>query len=125
MPNISVDFGTATGRIKPLHGVNNAPVRFGGRGNFENFVEVGFPFVRTHDAALTSAYGGPHTVDILAIFPDFDADENDPASYDFHLTDEYMEHILASGAKVFYRLGNRIEHESKRYGSLPPKDYGK
>ena len=34
-----------------------------------------------------------------------------------------MENILASGTGVFYRLGNRIEHESKRYGALPPKDY--
>ena len=80
---------------------------------------------RTHDASFTPAYGGPHTVDILAIFPDFSRDENDPASYDFDLTDEYMGHILAAGTKVFYRLGNRIEHESKRYGSIPPKDPAK
>ena len=36
-----------------------------------------------------------------------------------------MESILAAGTKVFYRLGNKIEHESKRYGSLPPADYEK
>ena len=32
---------------------------------------------------------------------------------------------MAAGTEVFYRLGNKIEHESKRYGSIPPKDYAK
>ncbi len=127
MPNIHVDFRRNTGTIKPMHSVNNGPVAAPahGLGNFDDYAAAGFPMARTHDASFAPAYGGPHTVDILAIFPDFDADENDPASYDFDLTDEYMESILASGTKVFYRLGNRIEHESKRYGSLPPKDYAK
>ena len=127
MSQIHVDFHAATGRIKPMHSVNNGPTMPQNHsfGNFEDYRAAKFPFARTHDASFTPAYGGPHTVDILAVFPDFDRDENDPASYDFDLTDEYMEHILASGTKVFYRLGNRIEHESKRYGALPPKDYAK
>lgn len=127
MAQINVDFQTITGRIKPMHSVNNGPIvpQAHSFGNFDDYAAAKFPLARTHDASFTPAYGGPHTVDILAIFPDFDADENDPASYDFDLTDEYMENILASGTKVFYRLGNRIEHESKRYGSLPPKDYAK
>ena len=33
--------------------------------------------------------------------------------------------IEAGGAKIFYRLGSRIEHEVKKYGTLPPKDYKK
>ena len=127
MPQIRVDFQNVTGRIKPMHSVNNGPIvpQAHSFGNFEDYAAAKFPLARTHDASFTPAYGGPHTVDILAIFPDFDKDENDPASYDFDLTDEYMENILASGTKVFYRLGNRIEHESKRYGALPPKDPAK
>ena len=127
MAQIHVDFQNRTGRIKPMHSVNNGPIvpQAHSFGNFDDYAAAKFPFARTHDASFTPAYGGPHTVDILAIFPDFDRDENDPASYDFDLTDEYMESILASGTKVFYRLGNRIEHESKRYGSIPPKDYAK
>ena len=127
MPQIRVDFQNITGRIKPMHSVNNGPIvpQAHSFGNFEDYAAAKFPLARTHDASFTPAYGGPHTVDILAIFPDFDKDENDPASYDFDLTDEYMENILASGTKVFYRLGNRIEHESKRYGALPPKDPAK
>ena len=127
MPRIHVDFQQQTGRIKPMHSVNNGPIvaRAHCFSNFDAYAAAGFPMARTHDSSFTPAYGGSHTVDILAVFPDFEADENDPASYDFDLTDEYMEHILSAGTKVFYRLGNHIEHESKRYGSLPPKDYAK
>ena len=127
MANIHINFQNHIGQIKPMHSVNNGPIvpQAHSFGNFEDYAAAGFPMARTHDASFSPAYGGPHTVDIIAIFPDFDADENDPASYDFDLTDEYMENILASGTQVFYRLGNRIEHESKRYGALPPKDYAK
>ncbi len=127
MSQIQVDFQRRIGLIKPMHSVNNGPVvsPAHGFGNFEDYAAARFPMARTHDASFTPAYGESHTVDILAVFPDFDADENDPASYDFALTDEYMEHIHAAGTGVFYRLGHRIEHESKRYGAIPPKDPAK
>lgn len=123
--SITADFSKITGRIKPMHSVNNGPAGSRGSGNFKLFSEAGFPYARTHDASFCPAYGGAHTVDVIAIFKDFDADENDPASYDFALTDEYMENIMSTGTKVFYRLGNKIEHESKRYGSIPPKNFEK
>ena len=122
---INVDFSRPVGQIKPMHSVNNGPASTRGLNNFEAYREAGFPFARTHDAAFCPIYGGQHTVDIINIFPEVSKDENDPASYDFDLTDEYMENIMAAGTKVFYRLGNKIEHESKRYGSIPPTDYGK
>ena len=59
------------------------------------------------------------------IFTDFDRDVDDPDAYDFQLTDEYMRVIELSGAKVFYRLGSKIEHWSKKYNTLPPKDFHK
>ena len=119
---VSADFSAVIGTIKPMHSVNNGPASIRGNGNDSYFRDAAIPFARNHDANFAPAYGAPHTVDILAIFPDFDADENDPASYDFHLTDEYNERIMNAGTKVFYRLGNKIEHESKRYGAIPPKD---
>ena len=85
--NISVDFSERVGPIKDMHSVNNGPAGGRGIGNFDSFREAGFPHARTHDAAFAAAYGGSHTVDIINIFPNFDADENDPASYDFVLTD--------------------------------------
>lgn len=123
--HVSADFTAAIGKIKPMHSVNNGPASLRGSSNADYFADAAIPFARTHDANFAPQYGAPHTVDIISIFPDFDANENDPASYDFHLTDEYMEKIMSTGAQVFYRLGNKIEHESKRYGALPPKDFAK
>ena len=90
MPQIHVDFQRRIGVIKPMHSVNNGPLvpQAHGFGNFEDYAAAHFPMARTHDASFSPAYGESHTVDILAVFPDFDADENDPASYDFDLTDE-------------------------------------
>lgn len=123
--NVNVSFDDIIGKIKPMHSVNNGPAGNRGNTNDKWFAEACIPYARNHDANFAPAYGAPHTVDIIAIFPNFDADENDPASYDFHLTDEYNARIMSAGAKVFYRLGNKIEHESKRYGAIPPKDFGK
>ena len=110
------------GKIKPMHAVNNGPAHHYGTANFELFKAAGIPFARNHDASFASAYGGSHTVDISAVFPNFDADVNDPASYDFPCTDKYVSECFSVGAKVFYRLGNRIEHEVKKYHIYAPKD---
>ncbi|MBO5021618.1 MAG: hypothetical protein J6D52_13220, partial [Clostridia bacterium] len=78
------------------------------RGNFDAYKEAGFPYARNHDAAFCAGYGGEHTVDITAVFPDFDADPYDPASYDFACTDHYSARIMEAGTEVFYRLGQKI-----------------
>ena len=128
MAKITVSFNQAAGRIKPMHAVNNGPARAGSdqtRGNMDTWIAAGIPYARNHDAAFCAAYGGEHCVDIGNIFPDFDADVNDPASYDFLLTDIYCQTIMDGGTKVFYRLGNKIEHWAKKYGTLAPKDFQK
>ena len=131
MTNISVNFQNRTGSVKPMHAVNNGPAFRSHKplgeqiSNVPLFREAGIPYGRTHDAAFCATYGGEHTVDVHAIFRDFDADPTDPASYDFACTDEYMKAFEAAGTKVFYRLGAKIEHEVKKYGTLPPKDFHK
>ncbi|MBQ9089347.1 MAG: hypothetical protein IJY46_11285 [Lentisphaeria bacterium] len=128
MANISIDFSNITGRIKPMNAVNNGPVKSRSdqsRGNFCEYSMLNIPYARIHDANLCYSYGGPHCADIHAIFPDFNADENDPASYDFHLTDEYLSNMRAAGTQVYYRLGASIEHWSKKYDILPPPDFAK
>ena len=129
MKNINVNFSKNIGEMKIMHAVNNGPVwkktadqRIS---NIEAYKAAGFPYARNHDASFYSEYGGEHTVDVHAIFPNFEADPYDPASYDFHLTDEYSQLIKDSGTEVFYRLGSKIEHTSKKYGTLPPKDFKK
>ena len=128
MSLVTVNFDVVTGTIKPMHAVNNGPIKSGyeqHRSNFETFQAAEIPFARNHDASFESAYGGEHTVDVHAIFPDFDADPYDPNSYDFFYTDEYTATILEAGTEVYYRLGTKIEHGGKKYGTLVPKDFGK
>ncbi len=123
---MKIDYSRKLSAIKPMNAVNNGPsfTRNADQnsGNLADYAAANIPFARTHDASFWSRYGGEHTVDVHLIFRNFDADPYDPASYDFDLTDEYMEMIQAAGTKVFYRLGSKIEHESKHYGILPPKD---
>ena len=129
MNNIKVDFSKAMGKVKPMHSVNNGPVyKFASDQritNIDAYREAGIPYARTHDASFYATYGGEHTVDVNFIFTNFDRDPYDPASYDFTLTDEYMRVIIHGGAKPFFRLGSKIEHWSKKYNTLPPKDFNK
>lgn len=120
---IRIDFSRETGVIKALHGVDNAPVR--PNGQQKEFREAGIPFVRTHDTA--GMWGGTHYVDIPNVFPDFNADENDPASYDFTFTDAYLKPLVEAGAMPFYRLGVTIEnyYKIKAYHIAPPEDFRK
>ena len=143
MARVKVDFRKKTGSMRIMHAVNNGPVgRIKGRAfgwnepeveteghvdgqNIYEFMMAGIPYGRTHDASFYPGYGAEHTVDVANIFRNFDADPTDPANYDFVCTDHYMDMMEAAGTKVFYRLGHRIEHEVKKYGTLPPKDFKK
>ena len=128
MSNVKIDFTKCLGKIKNMHAVNNGPIVAGSdqtRGNHLYYKAAKIPYARNHDAAFDSRYGGEHTVDVCAIFPTFDADVNDPASYDFPCTDHYTKQIIEAGTKPFYRLGSKIEHGIKKYGTVMPKDFKK
>ena len=119
---ITINANNIVGKIKPMHAVNNGPVHVEGeKSNFKEFVDAGIPFVRNHDAAFCRYYGGARSVDIHGVFPDFDKDPYDEASYYFEPTDKYLASIVAAGSEVFYRLGSKIEHREK-CGTYPPKD---
>ncbi len=125
---VKVDPSEELGAIKVMNAVNNGPTKprsDQSRGNFDEYAALKIPYARTHDAALAHAYGGPHTVDISAIFPNWDADETKPENYDFTCTDEYLSNIRAAGTEPFFRLGQSIEHYIKKYHVHPPKDYRK
>ena len=129
MDRITVDFSKITGKVKPMHSVNNGPVYKFAKDqritNIDHFIAAGIPYARTHDASFCATYGGEHCVDVNMIFTDWTKDATDPASYDFALTDDYMRMIEAGGSKVFYRLGSKIEHWPKKYNTLPPADFNK
>ncbi len=126
MNTLHIDFSKNIGTIKPMHSVNNGPAGSYCRGtsNLQLFRNAKIPYIRNHDASFYSGYGGEHTVDVHAIFKNFDADETIPESYSFEATDNYMRVIAETGGECFYRLGSKIEHET-RYGTYPPKDFAK
>ena len=120
----------ALGPVKPMNAVNNGPgARLGPeqrRGDFVNRVQsyraARFPMARMHDSRGLSAPPG-HLVDINAIFPDWDADENDPASYDFEQTDWHLLATVEAGSGIMFRLGNSAYNDKYSYpAAKPPKD---
>ena len=123
--DVSVDFSVETGKVKPLHGVNNSPVRVQPGSTQHEFAAAGIPYMRTHDSV--GGYGGAHYIDIPNVFPNFALDENDAANYDFALTDAYLKPVVEAGTEIFFRLGTtyEINWRIKAYNIYPPKDYGK
>ncbi|MBR4676152.1 MAG: hypothetical protein IKP00_16970 [Victivallales bacterium] len=124
MATLKVNFDRPKAQMKPLHGVNNSRIDYTGAA-LPEFVEAGIPFCRLHDTG--GAFGGSRFVDIPNVFPNFDADPDDPASYDFAFTDVYLKSLNASGTQIFYRLGVTIENNFriKAYRIMPPADYNK
>ncbi|MBI5384782.1 MAG: hypothetical protein HZA90_08840 [Verrucomicrobia bacterium] len=116
---LTVDFSKTNGLIRPLHGVNLGPLCYRGTVDLSAYHrEIGVPLTRLHDVVWLNA----EAVDIHTIFPDF---RNDPAreeSYDFRQTDDYVQSILNVGSQIVYRLGESIEHTSRKYRVNPPPD---
>jgi xylan 1,4-beta-xylosidase len=136
------------GRLRSLQGVNGAPApgghkpenfTFGGWNMPEQIdVSTGYrmariDLVRTHDAygpadidarfeSAEAPGGGLISArrDVFDIFPNPDADENDPHSYNFGPTDQIIASIEKIGAQVMFRLGR-----SEGADAQPPKDFKK
>ena len=85
MQKLHVDFSKTIGPVKPMHGVGQPPMMGTSTAKFHYLSEAAIPYSRLHDVG--GWFGGNMFVDIPNIFRDFDADENDPASYDFTFTD--------------------------------------
>jgi len=123
---IKTSFDRIAGRIKPMHAVNNPPtVPNDTDGLYEKIIEANIPYARLHDTG--GYFGGARYVDVANVFPDFAADENDPASYDFAFTDALLAAMDAIALRPFYRLGCTIEnhHRIKAYHIYPPANPNK
>lgn len=124
MLNINVDFSKKIGKIKPVNGVVGGPKNAALLYNSSDlFREMNIPLCRMHD--LEFPYGSGEFCDIHCIFKNFDADENDPANYDFDMTDAYIAACRDVGAKILYRLGESIDHGHIKKYSHPPRDFAK
>ena len=128
---IVVEPNVAEGPVRPVNGVGQPPM-IGALGNWSMMhylKEAGIPYSRLHDVG--GRLGGGVFVDIPNLFPDFDADENDPANYRFAFTDSLMKALEENGVEPFFRLGVSIENwvfSGKGLPALrtkPPKDFAK
>ena len=123
--NLSVDFERVIGPVRELNGVGQPPLMGIDTEKFHYLTEANVPYSRLHDVG--GWFGGNMFVDIPNIFRDFDADVNDPESYDFAFTDILIKGLVDSGCEPYYRLGVTIEnfHKIKSYRIFPPSDYEK
>ena len=132
--SVTVDFAKATGPVKPVNGVGQPPMINALRDwrMLPYLRDAGIPYSRLHDVG--GWLGGGLYVDIPNVFPDFGADEDDPASYRFAFTDSLIKALLANGVKPIYRLGVTIENWVSSTGlwqglprirTMPPADFGK
>ena len=126
---VKVDFGKAVGPVKRVNGVGQPPM-IGALADWpmmHYLKEAGIPYSRLHDVG--GWLGGGLYVDIPNLFPNFDADENDPKSYRFAYTDSLLKALDTNGAEPFFRLGVTIENFVTRgYPAVniyPPKDFAK
>lgn len=129
MATLKIDFSKEIGPIKRMHEVGQPPFG-GGFGTLDfspvNYLkEANITYSRLHDVG--GAFGSNRYVDIPNIFRNFDADVEDPESYDFAFTDALLEGMAEYGIKPIYRLGVTIENQFhiKAYHIYPPKDFAK
>lgn len=122
MATIKIDFNDTVGKMKPVHGVGQAPMHTLRFNNLHYLTEAGIPFSRLHDMLIMTAHCNP--VDIPGMFPDFSKDPKDPNSYDFAFADEIIKALFEAGVEPFWRLGVTFENFTaiKGYHVFPPKD---
>lgn len=123
MAKIKVDFSKIVGKMKPVHAVGQPPIiGWSSDKLFHYLTEAGIPYARLHDVG--GGFGGGKFVDIPNVFPDFNADPDDPASYDFTWTDPLITSLMDAKVEPYYRLGVTIENEvwRKAYRVNPPED---
>jgi hypothetical protein len=119
MQTLRINFASRLPPVRPLHGVNNGPVGYGTLVDVaHHYTAMRVPLVRLHDPN----WPHPREVDFPQVFPDLSADTEDPASYRFGRTDDYIDKILGTGAAITYRLGVSIEHTARKDFTHPPSD---
>ena len=119
------NFDNSVGKIRAMHAVGQPPMLGVSDMLFHYLTEASIPYARLHDVG--GVYGGNRFVDIHNVFRDFNADETDPASYDFTFTDILISSLMKAKCPPIFRLGETIEnqHDIKAYRIFPPKDNAK
>ena len=121
---ITVDASKPTGLIRSLQGVSGTPLP--GDGSHPDFTsqfrQLDVNIVRTHDVDCNGTSdidgNGPDR-----IFPNWNADPNDPSSYNFGPTDTAVLSIVRSGSPVEYSVGHSdLSCAGAGFNNTPPPD---
>jgi xylan 1,4-beta-xylosidase len=116
---ISIDCSSTIGNIRALQGMNAGPLNDGGTIDLSaDLRQLAIPLTRLHDCH----WPNPDVVDIHVLFPNFDANPDNPESYDFAGTDDYIHSIVDEGSGVLFRLGESIELTRTQRHVHPPQD---
>lgn len=119
---ISVDASKITGTMKRVNDIDNGPLVQRGIIDLTRFYkELGIRNVRLHDVPWVY----DNVLDINYVFPNWDADPQDPKSYDFKQSDFYIKTITDLGINIVYRLGYSAEYKTSVRHSDPPSSFEK
>ena len=120
---IEPDFSKSVGAAPLVYGLARPPSpAYDNWTRGEALRKANVPYLYLHNVG--GAYGAGAFVDVSNLFPKFDADENDPASYDFMVTDNLMQCMIRNKLAPIFRLGESEEERAdiRRYRTQPPKD---
>ena len=133
MREVRVDAGQVIGRVRSFQGVNcgPAPLLEGLADVSQGYKDVGIDLVRTHDffgpADIDAKWPHPDRIAVAVkasgarvVFPNWGADPEKEASYNFGPTDRVIQAIVASGAEVYWRIGRSWSADP-----APPADFDK
>lgn len=119
---ITIDAGHVVGAIKRVNDVDNGPLNLRGVIDLSRYYkELGIRNVRLHDVP----WSFDDVLDINYVFPRWDADPDDPASYNFVLSDFYIKSVTDLGINIIFRLGYSAEAKTAARHIAPPASYAK
>lgn len=141
---LHIDAAKSIGQIRSFQGLNGTPtpIMAGLPDLVRQYKDLRINQVRTHDVMGPTDIDAHFTQDnaLLAwlvpdntqragvvkagnasiIFPDWQADPENPASYNFAATDKVLAAIHATGAEIYYRIGRSWGAQAE-----PPPDFDK
>ena len=124
--SVRVDAAQTVGTIRSLQGVSGTPLP--GDDSHPDFTtqhrRLSVDVARTHDIDCKGT-GDLDGAGVNRIFPDFSADPDDPASYDFGPTDRAILSIVRAGEDVEFNLGRSdLRCAGIEANDAPPPDPG-
>ena len=115
---LSVNAGDSIGNMRRLHGTSGIPAPAAGTESVPDILDVW----KAAHVTLVRSYDWVSRLDTVdnpnSLFPDWSADPNDPANYNFEATDTWVRHTRSLGADVLFTLASEIPSNKQPVGDL-------